>query len=116
VDCHLVILVKLVKKVILEVPNAPVVTLVKRVRVTVVNVNNVRQVNHVHPMIQTQFRAHRATLAIIKQIRAKHLVCHAFLALMRMIPVQPHAKIALEDNIKMRLAMKHVWIAKWVNT
>ena len=49
--CRLVILVKLAKKVILEVPNAPVVPLVKQVRVIMALVNHVRQVNFVCPTI-----------------------------------------------------------------
>jgi hypothetical protein len=51
VDCRLVILVKLVKKVIPGVPNALVATPVNRVLVLMVLVKHVRRANPVHPMI-----------------------------------------------------------------
>ena len=69
--CRLVILVKLVKKVILEVPNAPVATRVKRVRATVVLVNNARRVNRVRPMMIRPILARPVTRGIIKQLSAK---------------------------------------------
>ena len=107
-DCRLVIRVKLVKKVILEVPNAPVVPRAKRVRVPMALAKHVRRVNLVHPMTILLMRAHHAKVAIIKQLRAKRLVCRAFLARMRMALVQQIVKIAALDNTKMRLAMKRV--------
>tara|TARA_B110001469_G_C9283640_1_gene156552 strand:+ start:55 stop:405 length:351 start_codon:yes stop_codon:yes gene_type:complete len=108
--------VKWVKKVILEVPNAPVVTPVNQVLVPMVLVKHVMRVNLEHPMIKTLLRAHCAELVIIKQVRAKHLVCHAYLARMKTIPVQPNVKIAVLDNIKMHLAMTRVCIATLANT
>ena len=108
--------VKWVKKVMLEVPNVPVVTPVNQGRVLMVRVKNVRRVNLVHPMIKTLLRAHHAKLAIIKQVRAKHLVYHAYLARMKTIPVQPNVKIAALGNIKMHLATKRVWIVASDNT
>ena len=75
---RLVILVKPVKKVMLEVPNAPVAMQVNRVQVIMVHAKHVRKVNLVNLMIRRLILAHRATLAIIKQIRAKHLVCRAY--------------------------------------
>ena len=107
---------KWVKKVMLEVPNAPVATPVNQERVLMVRVKNVRRVNLVHPMIKTLLRAHCAELVIIKQVRAKHLVCHAYLARMKKIPVQPNVKIAVLDNIKMHVAITRVCIATLANT
>jgi hypothetical protein len=100
VGCRLVILVELVKKVILEVPNAPVAMRVKPVLALVVLVKNVRQVNHVHPMIKTLLRAHHVIPDIIKQIRAKYLVYPAYLERMKMTQVQQNVKIAALDNIQ----------------
>jgi hypothetical protein len=51
VDCRLVIRVKLAKKAVLEVPNAPVAPLVKRERVPMARAKHVRRVNLVHPMM-----------------------------------------------------------------
>jgi hypothetical protein len=116
VGCRLVILVQLVKKVILEVPNAPVAVRVKPVLALVVLVKNVRLVNHEHPMIKTLLRARHVIPDFIKQLWAKHLVYRAFLARMKTIPVQQNVKIAAVGSIKMHLAMTLVWIAKRVNT
>jgi hypothetical protein len=116
VDCRLVIRVKLVKKAILEVPNALVVPLVNRERVSMARVKHVWRVNLVHPMTILLIRAHHAKVAIIKQLRAKRLVYHAFLARMKTIPVQPNVKIAALDNIRMYLAMTLVWIVVSDNT
>jgi hypothetical protein len=80
VDFPLVIRVKLVKKVIQEVPNAPVATLVNRVRVTMVRAKPVRRVNLVNLMIGRLILAHHANRATIKKSRVKRLVCRAFLA------------------------------------
>ena len=108
--------VRLVKKAILEVPNAPAVPLVKRVRVSMVLAKPVRWVNLVRPTTILLLLAHRAQVAIIKQFRAKLLVCRAFLARMRMRLDQPNVKIAALDNTKTHLAMTRVWIAKLANT
>ena len=81
-ECRLVMVVRLVKKAMLEVPNAPVVTPVNQGRVTGAHVKNVRRVNLVHPMIKTLLRAHCAKLACIKTKEAKHLVYRAYLARM----------------------------------
>jgi len=78
VDCRLVIPVVVVKKARPVVQNAPVVALVNQVRVMGADAKNVRRVNLVRPTMTTLIRAHYATLAIIKQIRAKHLVCRAY--------------------------------------
>jgi hypothetical protein len=64
-------LVKLVKKVILEVPNAPVATRAKRVRATVVLVNNAPRVNLVNPMLKTLLLARRVTPANTKKKKDK---------------------------------------------
>ena len=77
---------------------------------------HVRRVNLVHPMTILLMRAHHAKVAIIKQLRAKRLVCRAFLARMKTTLVQQNVKIARKDNTKMYLAMTLVWIAKWANT
>ena len=105
VECRRVIRVKWVKKAILEVLNAPVVTRVKRVLVTMGLVNHAGRVISVNPAIQTLLRAHHAKVAIIKLTRAKRLVCRAFLARMKTMPVQPNVKIAALGNTKMYLAM-----------
>jgi hypothetical protein len=97
-----------VKKVILEVPNALVVVPVNRVRVIMVLVKHVRKVNLVHPMTVLLLHARHATLGIIKKIKAKRLVCRAFLGRMKTILVQQNVKIAALDNIKMYLAIHHV--------
>ena len=70
--------VKWVKKVMLEVPNVPVVTPVNQVLVPMVLVKHVMRVKHVHPAIETRLRAHHANRATIKMIRVKRLVCLAF--------------------------------------
>ena len=108
VGCRLVICAKWAKKAILAVPNAPVVPLVRRVRVPTVLAKHVRRVNLVHPMTILLLRAYHVDLGLIKQLRAKHLVCHAYLARMKTIPVQPNVKIAALGNIKMHLATKRV--------
>ena len=64
-------LVKLVKKVILEVPNAPVATRANRGRVLMVLVNNARRVNRVRPMMIRPILARLVTRGIIKKIPAK---------------------------------------------
>jgi hypothetical protein len=66
------------KKVMLEVPNAPVAMRVKRVRVTMVRAKLVRRANLVHPMIQTLLLAHRATLANTKKNKDKPRVTIVF--------------------------------------
>ena len=106
--CRRVIRAKWVKKVILAVSNAPVAPLAKRVRVPTVRAKHVRWVNLVHPMTILLIRAHHAKVAFIKQLRAKHLVCRAFLARTKTVPVQPNVKIAALGNIKMQLAMIRV--------
>ena len=92
VDCHLVILVKLVKKAMLEVPNAPVAMLVNRVRVIMVPVKYVRWANLVHPTIQTRLRARHANRATFKKIRAKLPVCRAFPERIKTVPGDNRAK------------------------
>jgi len=99
VGCPLVILVKLVKKVILEVPNVPVATLVNRVRVPMVLVKNVRWVNLVHPVIKTLLLAGRATPANTKTQKDKPRVTSVFW-----------------DNINPIKAVKNVWTAKPAST
>ena len=106
----------MVQKVILEAPNAPVATLVNRERVSMARAKHVWRVNLVHPMTILLIRAHHAKVAIINQARVKRLVCRAFLARMKTLPVLPNVKIAASGNIKMHLAMIRVWIAKWANT
>ena len=66
VDCRLVIRVKLAKKVILAVPNAPVVPLAKRVPVLMVLAKHVQRANLVNPMIQKRMLVHHAIRARIK--------------------------------------------------
>jgi hypothetical protein len=78
VGCRLVILVQLVKKVILEVPNAPVAVLVKPVLALVVLVKNVRLVNFVHPMTKTLLRARHVTPANTKKTEDKPRVTSVF--------------------------------------
>ena len=96
--------VKWVKKVIPAVPNAPVAPLAKRVPVA----KYVRRANLVNPMIQKRMLVHHATRACIKQIRAKCLVCRAFLARTKTIPVQPNVKSAALGNTKMHRATTRV--------
>jgi hypothetical protein len=93
-----------VKKVILEVSNAPVATLVNRVLVPMVRAKHVRLVNLVHPMIRRLFLARHVIPAIINTFRAKRLVCRAYLARMKIELVHQNVKIAALDNIKMYLA------------
>ena len=95
--------VKWVKKVIPAVPNAPVAPLAKRVLPVA---KYVRRANLVNPMIQKRILVHHATRACIKQIRAKRLVCRAFLERMKIELVHQNVKIAALDNIKMHLATK----------
>jgi len=116
VDGRLVILVGLVKKVMLEVPNAPVATLVNRVRVIMVCAKHVRGVNLVNPMTILLILARHATLGFIKKIRAKRLVYPAYLERMQMVQVSNLAKDVAKDNIKIWPAMNPVWIVKLVNT
>jgi hypothetical protein len=99
VDCRLVILVKLAKKVIPAVPNVPVVTRVKRVRVPVARANNVPLVNLVNPMITTLLLARRATPANPKKNKDKPRVTSVFW-----------------DNINPIMEVKSVWPAQLVNT
>ena len=108
--------VKWVKKVILEVPNAPVVTPANPGRGPTVLAKHVRRVNLVNPMIQTLLRARHANRATFKKIRAKLPVCRAFPERMKMIRVQPNAKIVAKDNIKAYRATTRVWIAQLANT
>ena len=105
VDCRLVIFVVLVKKVILVVPNASVATRVKPERALAVLAKHVRRANLVHPMTQKRMLVHHATRARIKKMRAKRLVCRAFLERMKTIPVQPNVKSAALGNTKMYPAM-----------
>jgi hypothetical protein len=104
VDCRPVIRAKWVKKVIRAVPNAPVVPLAKPVRVLMVLAKHVMRVNHVHPMTLLLIRAHYAKVALIKTKEVKRLVCHAYLARMKTILVQPIVNSAALDNTKMYLA------------
>ena len=106
--CRRVTRAKWVQKAMLAVPNAPVVPLAKRVRVPMVLAKHVRWVNLVHPMTILLTRASHVFLGLIKQVRAKHRVCRAFLARMKTVPVQPNVKIAALGNIKMQLAMIRV--------
>jgi hypothetical protein len=46
----------------------------------------------------------------------KHLVCRAFLARTKTVPVQPNVKIAALGNTKMHRATTRVWIAQQVDT
>ena len=115
-DCRRVFRAKLAKKAIPAVPNAPVVLLVNQVRVPMARAKHVRRVNLVHPMTILLLRAHHAKVAFIKQVRAKHLVCHAFLARTKTVPVQPNVKIAALGNIKMQLGMTLVWIVASADT
>ena len=108
VGCRRVIRAKWVKKAILAVPNAPVVPLAKRVRVPMVLAKHVRWVNLVHPMTILLTRASHVFLGLIKQVRAKHRVCRAFLARMKTVPVQSNVKIAALGNTKMQLATTRV--------
>jgi hypothetical protein len=116
VDCRLVILVKLVKKASLVVPNAPVATRVKPERALAVLAKHVRRVNLVHPMIQKRMLVHHATRVFIKKIRAKRHACRAFLERMKTIRVRPNAMLVTKDNIKMYRATTRVWIARSANT
>ena len=106
--CRPVIRAKWVKKAIRAVPNALVAPLAKRVPVLMVNVNNVPLVNHVHLMIQTRLRAYHVLPGLIKQVQAKRLVCRAYLARMKTVPVRRNVKIAALGNTKMQLAITRV--------
>jgi hypothetical protein len=108
VGCRRVIRAKWAKKAILAVPNAPVAPLARRVRVPMVLAKHVRWVNLGHPMTVLLTRAYHVHLGLIKQVRAKHLVCHAYLARMKTIPVQPIVKSAAVGNTKMQLATTRV--------
>ena len=92
----------------LAVPNVPVVPLAKRVRVPMVLVNHVRWVDPGRPMTILLTRASHVFLGLIKQVRAKHRVCHAFLARMKTVPVQSNVKIAALGDIKIQLATTRV--------
>ena len=92
----------------LAVPNAPVVPLAKRVRVIMAIAKHVRWVNLGHPMTILLTRASHVFLGLIKQVRAKHRVCRAFLARMKTVPVQSNVKIAALGNIKMYRATTRV--------
>jgi hypothetical protein len=104
VGCRRVIRAKWVMKAILAVPNAPVAPLAKRVRVPMALAKHVRWVNLVHPMTILLTRAYHVLLGLIKQLRAKHLVCRAFRARTKTVPVQPNVKIAALADIKMHRA------------
>ena len=67
-DCRFVILVKLVKKAMPVVQNAPVVMLVNQVLVMGAHAKNARRVNLVRPTITTLLLVHPATQDIIKKI------------------------------------------------
>jgi len=88
VGCPFVILVKLVDKVILEVPNASIATLVNRVLARDVNAKHVRRVNFVRPTMQHLIRAGHVAQAIIKKTWVKHRVCHAYQEHLRPLPAQ----------------------------
>ena len=88
VDRPFVILVKLVNKVILEVPNASTATLVNRVLAREVNAKHVRRVNLVRPTMQHLIRAGHVARAIIKMNWVKHRVCHAYQEHLRPLPAQ----------------------------
>ena len=92
----------------LAVPNAPVAPLAKRVRIPMALAKYVRRANLVNPMIQKRMLVHHATRACIKQIRAKRLVCRAFLERMKTILVQPNVKSAALGNTKMHRATTRV--------
>ena len=108
VGCRRVTRAKWVKKAILAVPNAPVAPLAKRVRVTMAIAKHVRWVNLEHPMTILLTRAYHVLPGHIKQVRAKHRVCRAFLARMKTVPVQRNAKSAALGNTKMQLATTRV--------
>jgi hypothetical protein len=108
--------VKWVKKVILEVPNVPVVTRVKRVLVTMAIAKHVRTVDFVNPMAILLILVLSVAWDTIKKNWAKRLAYPAFLARMKMILDRPNVKIARKDNTKMYLATKPVWFAKLANT
>jgi hypothetical protein len=116
VECRLVILVKLAKEAILEVPNAPIVTPVNLVRVTMALVKHARKVNLVNPMSILLILVLSVNLAIIKRTWAKRLVYPAYLERMKTTPVQPNVKSAALGNIKIHLATTPVWSAMSVNT
>jgi hypothetical protein len=105
VECRLVIPVKLVKKVMLEVPNAPVATPVNRVRVLMVCAKHVQLVNLVNPMTILLILARHANRVTIKKIWAKRLVYHVYRERMKTTLLQPNVKIAALDNTKMHLGM-----------
>ena len=96
------------KKAILEVPNAPAVMPVKRERGPTGLVNHVGWVISVNPTIQTLLRARHANRGITNKRWAKRLVCRAFPARMKMIPVLPNVKNVALGNTKMHLAMTRV--------
>ena len=106
--CRPVIRAKWVKKAIRAVPNAPVVPLAKRVPVLMVLAKHVMRGNHANPMIQTRLRARPAKVALIKTKMAKRLVCRAYLARMKTVPVRRNVKIAALGNTKMQLAITRV--------
>jgi hypothetical protein len=108
--------VKWVKKVMLEVPNVPVVTPVNQGRVPMVLVEHVMRVNLEHPMIKTLLLALHVIPASIKTKLVKHLVYHAYLACMKMIRVRKLVKIVAKENTNIWLATKPVWIVKWAST
>ena len=80
--------VKWVKKVMLEVPNVPVVTRVNQGRVLMARVKHVRRVNLVRPTMQHLIRAGHVARAIIKMNWVKHRVCHAYQEHLRPLPAQ----------------------------
>jgi hypothetical protein len=88
VDRPFVILVKLVNKVILEVPNALIATLVNRVLAMEDNVKHVRRVNLVRPMIKILHLVRHVTQAIINKLWVKHRVCHAYQEHLQPFPAQ----------------------------
>ena len=106
--CRLVMLVKLVKKVILAVPNASVAMRVKQEPVPVADANNVPPGKLVNPRMQPLLLAPPVLPDVIKMNWAKLPAYLAFLEHLKIEMVQQNVKIAALDNIKMRLAMKPV--------
>ena len=115
-DCRLVLLVKLVKKVTPAVSNAPVVPLVNRVRVITVLVKHARKVNLVNPMIQRLILAHHVNPATIKMIRVKHLVCRAFPERIKTIPGDNRAKSVQKTHSTIHRLLSFAMLAVLVNT
>jgi hypothetical protein len=110
VDYPRVILVKLVKKAMPVVQNAPVVTLVNQVLVMGAHAKNARRVNLVRPTITTLLLVHPATQDIIKKTLVKLPVYHAYQERMQMKPVPQVVKNVAKGNTNVWLAMIPVWV------